>query len=1004
MQTIRIFISSPGDVAKERQRAGEVIDSLRRRYAHRFYLQPVFWEDLPLQPDMSFQQGIDVVISEQGVDIAVFILWSRLGSPIGSAIPKPDGSEYRSGTEREYDLMMRARARTREAEGKPRPAILVYTRCDETSFEEQLRGKPTAEKKSIINQKGLLESFLHETFKDQETGANIGAYFPFDRPVTFSRRLRVHLQELLDPMAGEMDQVIWDTDKQGPPFLGLETFQPEHSTVFFGREEEILEARNALKDQALNGCAFLLLSGASGSGKSSIARAGLLPAVVENEIDDQVAAWSTLILTPADLVPDPIAALVARLAADSHFPALSGDTAEIAAGLKENPELTFRLRIKDAIRKGSEAADGPVRLLLIFDQLEEWFTSASPITIEQRKAFLDVVETFARSGSVWVIATVRSDFYQQIQSEPALVRMKSGRGQLDLMPPGPAALTRMIEEPALLAGLSFETLNDKSLSDRILKDAASHAELLPLVEFVLRELYDRQSEKRQLTFAAYEDLGGVEGALAKRAEETYAALSPDVQLALGGVLQDLITVGQPSTGNGDDVDKLFRQHAPLSIFSATPEAMLLLERFVEARLFTTGHSESTREPTVTVAHESLLRVWPRAKAWADDNRDFLRTRARIAARMSEGSPLLAGDPLLASAKNFFLTKRDGFSHDQQAWVEQAINAVEKKEKRAILRRQLVIASLSLLTVISMIAAFAAYRSYRMARRESEKSERSLQLIGDAHENSSRLIADLLVDLRSKLDPRGDAAALDDAQRMVNENLEANRLPGDDPDSLHMRSVILNSRGYLARRTGDFKAAGEYYSESLGIRKKLLADYPEKTLYQHNLALSHDNMGDLHVAIAVANRADKEQSQAEFGKAAEAYRQSLELTRQLVARPDATSQWRHDLAVGYFKAGDALLENDVTDQRAEALKILESGFRIAEEVAASDPEYVKWQAHLALYCLELGRVHALAAEDEKARVYLEKGHRIFTELRRNGRMTRQYDDWLKQIEQSLAEIG
>lgn len=78
---VRIFISSPNDVKQERERAREVIESLRRRYARHFALKPVFWEDLPLQPEMSFQQGIDAVLCSQGVDIAVFILWTRLGTP-----------------------------------------------------------------------------------------------------------------------------------------------------------------------------------------------------------------------------------------------------------------------------------------------------------------------------------------------------------------------------------------------------------------------------------------------------------------------------------------------------------------------------------------------------------------------------------------------------------------------------------------------------------------------------------------------------------------------------------------------------------------------------------------------------------------------------------------------------------------------------------------------------------------------------------------------------------
>ena len=191
VRTIRIFISSPGDVAEERDRARFVIDGLRRRYAGRLVLKPVLWEDLPLQGDISFQEGIDCVLSgDTSVDVAVFILWSRLGSALGAGLQRQDGTKYRSGTEREFELMMKARERS----GGNRPALLVYTRKDEPTFEENLRGRPTEQKRELLAQKEMVEQFIQEEFHDAE-GHNVRAYHSFDRPQGFSQRLRVHLQE-----------------------------------------------------------------------------------------------------------------------------------------------------------------------------------------------------------------------------------------------------------------------------------------------------------------------------------------------------------------------------------------------------------------------------------------------------------------------------------------------------------------------------------------------------------------------------------------------------------------------------------------------------------------------------------------------------------------------------------------------------------------------------------------------------------------------------------------
>lgn len=766
MRTLRIFISSPGDVTKERERAREVVESLRRRFARHFLLQAVLWEDLPLQSDMSFQRGIDAVLSEKGVDIAIFILWSRLGTPLGPAIPRPDGTPYLSGTEREFDLIMQARAASLEKEGTARPAVLVYTRRDDASFEEALRGTSTEKKEELIEQKKRVESFLAETFRDKETGVNIGAYFPFDRPVTFSQRLRTHLQGLLDEIAGESTEVVWDIDKQGPPFLGLEAFQPEHAAVFFGREEEILEARHALKEQAREGCAFLLLSGASGSGKSSLARAGVLPAIVELEVDEQVAAWSSLVLTPSQLGPDPITALVVHLADEQHLPSLVerlSSLPDLVAGLKKDPDLTFNLRLKEAFAKSGAKHGGSVRLLLVLDQLEEFFTTAA-LSAEDRAVFFAVIETFARSGSVWVLATVRSDFYEQIQNEPVLVRMKSGHGQLDVLPPGPDALTRLIEEPARLAGLTFERRDDQILSSRIIKDAAAHAELLPLVEFVLRELFERRSDNHLLTFDAYEALGGVEGALAKRAEDTFSALPVEAQDSLNDILPLLISVDTAGEQNA------VRRRAPLSELSATPARRQLTEALITARFLTTGQQDGTA--VASLAHEALLRRWDRLKEWTDRNRDLLRLRATVeqserrwcagdrdrSLLLSPGLPLEEGRRLL----------RDGWhllGGATREYVEVSIAQQDADEARQeaeetlrVKFRRGVIASLSVLTVAALCAASWALVKQAAETRARQKRDEMLNFV--------------LNDLRANLEKTGTLDSVQFALEKLGDTVKA----------------------------------------------------------------------------------------------------------------------------------------------------------------------------------------------------------------------------------------
>lgn len=734
-RNIRIFISSPGDVGEERERARQVIEGLRRRYARHASLDPIFWEDLPLQAEASFQQGIDLVLSDQsGIDIAVFILWARLGSPLGNVIRKPDDSEYLSGTEREFHLMLEARRQSPASSGpRLRPDILFYRRIDDSSFDERLRGRATSEQQDLLKQKTLVESFFDREFSDAKTGANTRAFHVFDRPTTFSQRLRGHLVELLDPLLQRDDTaVIWDLEAKGAPYLGLSSFRAEHADIFFGREEEILEARHALKEQARNGCAFLMLSGASASGKSSLAQAGVAPAVIDNEIDDQVKAWRQLVVSPSELAPHLQRGLLFRICSEGVLPQLRADLLqpEFVDAFLSDPERAVSLALRPAFERLAVASGGGVRLILVVDQLEELFVGVN-IGAEERGGFLRALEALTRSGFIWIVATVRADFYHHVQSEPALVRMKAGAGQLDVAPPGPDALRRMVEEPAIRAGLVFERLADgTSVSDLILRDAVAHPELLPLIEDLLRELYEHRNGNT-LTLAAYEALGrSVENAMQLRAERVFADLSVQERSVFERVLEMLVTHGQSDiveTGGGADAP-LVRQWADLSRFDANAPERRLIKAFVDARLFTAGSHPETGVPSATVAHESLLRAWPRAVEWAQENRAFLHTRALVARRLKDGSPLLDGDPLLNAARDHLARNPAGFTPELVSFVTESVRAAEEGQRR-IARRRRQLASIAVGAAIAVIAAGLGSLLYFSDQRTRDAS--AGQLVAEA---------------------------------------------------------------------------------------------------------------------------------------------------------------------------------------------------------------------------------------------------------------------------------
>jgi len=742
-RTIRIFISSPGDVKDERDRARKVVESLRRRYAGQLELQPLLWEDLPLQPVKSFQEGIDTVLSERGVDIAVFILWSRLGSPTGPLVVKDDGTPYRSGTEREYDLMMRARQQSEEREGKARPDILVYTRRDQASFDERLRGRTTGEQEDLIDQKKLVESFISEEFQDAETGTNIGAYHSFDQPVTFQQRLRRHLEELLDPLAGvEGGEPVWDIGTEGLPFLGLEAYQFHHAPVFFGREDEIVTVGHALRKRAEDGCAFVLISGSSGSGKSSLARAGVLPAVVREEVDSRVENWIHLDLTPGELGGDLVGGLAGKLA--GALPTLNADPttfADFAEQLRLKPDFAWRQFLRPALPEKH-------RLIVLVDQMEELFTGTD-IDPSGREAFADVLEMLARSGAVWVVATMRSDFSHHCQQVPALFRLTQG-GVIGLLPPTSDAIARVITDPARLAGLYYEEKDGTRLSDVLLREATERRELLPFLSHVLRRLAEEREEDGKLTFAAFEtkvcrppDQAGahpetaqsansLERALAVYADEVFSRLPSDAQATLPEIWPKLVTLG------GDDGAQALRQYPKMPELTDTPAAKTLVDAFVEARLFTAsgagkggGEESEGAEPTVTVVHETLLRSWKKASDWIAVNRRHLQMRSNvrgyqarwesshdqadhrdISLLLPKGLPLQEGSTLLKEGPHL-LAGAEGEATEE--YIRRSQRHHERRARRAGRIRGAVVVSLALLLLLSLAGGFLALRQRDDAR-------------------------------------------------------------------------------------------------------------------------------------------------------------------------------------------------------------------------------------------------------------------------------------------------
>lgn len=615
-QTIRIFISSPGDVAEERAKARQVISVLQRQYGDLVELVPVMWEDLAIPATASLQEGIDRLLEERfRVDIAVFILWSRLGNPIGGAVLKRDGSPYRSGTEREFEMMLAAH----ESGGGKRPVILAYTRDDDESFSRHLDLRTHDEDKleEMIRQRRLVKQFIKEKFLD-EKGRSLRAYHIYREPVGFAQRLHAHLRGVLFEFLSEREPLAVWTE---PPYRGLDVFDIRHAPVFFGRDEETCALLQRLRERKGEGRAFVCVVGASGSGKSSLARAGVAATLIQRSFDDGVAAWRAAVFTPSAAAGDLFDGLAKSLA--EALPALRNGLSGLdrfarclATGNDEAASILFEAAAVEEER----ALGGALRVLVVLDQMDELWTE-SWIAPEQREKFLKTIEWLAGDPRAAVLATLRSDFYSQAQSSETFLRLKGERGHFDLAAPGAASLQQLIVLPAQRAGLRFERdlESGRSLDQKILEDAARDPAALPLLQYALMELHARHEAKTGLLpFAAYAAMGGVEGALAKRAAHLFEAMPKDSQDALAEILPMLVSMDGAS-----ERQSAVRRAAPLEELCSTPARARLVQELVKARFL------ATNSGTAMLSHEALLRNWDRVRGWIEQNRSLLRQRARI---------------------------------------------------------------------------------------------------------------------------------------------------------------------------------------------------------------------------------------------------------------------------------------------------------------------------------------------------------------------------------------
>jgi DNA-binding winged helix-turn-helix (wHTH) protein len=736
------------------------------------------------------------------------------------------------------------------------------------------------------------------------------------------------------------------TWKEGTPFRGLLPFEQDHAALFFGRSRAVAEVLAMLHAQWEKHCAFILLSGPSGSGKSSLVHAGVLPALMREAGSQglRALASATLASRSQGLAPcEALAAAMARWDIRGRPVFLDTERRALARALVHDlPDVLER--IASAMPKGEDSRG--CTLVLVVETLEALAGTTMPWS--DRADFLTALDALARCGHVTVFALCRNDFYPSLMEIPELLSLKREGALYDLARPTEGEVAQMIRLPALAAGLRFErdAQTERQLDDILLEAACRRPGALPLLQYTLQALYEMRASGGVLTMAAYAELGGLEGALARRAELAFTHLDPVSGAAFERVLQRLVSL----SGDGDEAVACVVPWRALADPAQQHVAQYLVNMHLLVSLL------DGEEPCFTVAHEALLRHWPRVVDWIETHRASLRARARIAEMsrrwLAEGcrpEQLLPPGLLLAHARVLYRHASPLLVGEQRLFVRRSM-------RRARLRQAVLVAMLAAIVVlaaVSLRAAIHARRAETMSEARREDAEELLDfMLGDMHE---RLDALGRLDLLDAVTGRAMAVLRRDGQVGT-------------PDAVLRRARALREIGEIRFARGNLEPAHEAFASADALVHSLLAQ-----------------RGMLPSAYAEAGKLDfwRGQVASKRNRREEAHAAWLsylnDAERRAALEPGVPDAWL-ELSYANNCLGTFALRNDRLD---EAAKRFTQSIALKRQVLAKQPheskvllELADTLSWLALVQQKQGALRAvlLTLRDERQAVELarEKG--------------------------------
>ena len=565
------------------------------------------------------------------------------------------------------------------------------------------------------------------------------------------------------------------------PYRGLEAFEQADAEDFYGRDDAIAEMVAILEHERL-----LVVVGPSGIGKSSVVKAGLVPALGRG----RVAGSESWLVT--DMMPgrDPFAQLAASLERVANVA-----PPDVVGRLTAAPNA-----LDDVVRQIVPRDTG---VLLVIDQLEELFTQT--VDEQDRRAFLQMMAALADqpSAAVRIVATLRADYFDRPLEHPGLGDALRGR-TIALGAMTAAELADAVRLPS--ARLEVDVTS--ALVERISAEAELQPGALPLLQHTMAELFDER-QTNTITLDQFEKVGGLAGSVGRRAEAIYESLDGPARQAARQMLLRLVTVSE----DHDDSRRRVRRTELDQSGVIADDLDVVLAEFGSHRLLTFDRDLVSRTPTVELAHEALLTEWARYRGWIDEARVDLLTRRRLESAthdwMSSGPDpsFLYGGGRLELAESWAASSGFALTDDERRFLAASRAKVDRDQVVRTLRRRIVVGVLAAALVVAIVGAAVALVQRSSAERqaaiaEEQQQEAELQAaIADEQQQEAQRQAAIAEEQAAiaeeqrqtaerEADRADSAATLAEARRVSTQALAA-----EDYD----QALLLASRGTTPRR-------------------------------------------------------------------------------------------------------------------------------------------------------------------------------------------------------------